>query len=52
MKWIMGRPRFLVRGSQKANSELALVVLGFNLKRAIAVRGIPALLAALQAAAA
>jgi transposase len=52
MKWIMGCPRFLVRGSQKANSELALVVLGFNLKRAIAVRGIPALLAALQAAAA
>ncbi len=52
MKWIMGCPRFLVRGSQKANSELALVVLGFNLKRAIAVRGIPALLGALQAAAA
>jgi hypothetical protein len=37
---------------QKARSELSLVVLGFNLKRAIAVRGIPALLGALRAAAA
>jgi hypothetical protein len=51
MKWMMGHPRFLVRGLQKARSELSLVVLGFNLKRAIAVRGIPALLGALHAAA-
>jgi transposase len=52
IKWMMGRPRFLVRGLQKAKAELAFVVLGFNLKRAIAVRGTPALLAALRAAAA
>jgi transposase len=52
IKWMMGRPRFLVRGLQKARAELAFSVLGFNLKRAIAIRGIPALLAALRAAAA
>lgn len=52
IKWMMGRPRFLVRGLHNASAELALVVLGFNLKRAIAVRGIPALLGALRAAAA
>lgn len=48
IKWMLGYPRFLVRGIKKARSELALVVLGFNLKRAIAILGVPALLAALQ----
>jgi transposase len=52
IKWMLGHPRFLVRGLKKAKSELALVVLGFNLKRAIAILGVPALLAALQPAAA
>ena len=52
IKWMMGRPRFLVGGLEKARAELAFIVLGFNLKRAIAVRGIPALLTALRAAAA
>jgi transposase len=47
MKWAMGYPRFLVRGLKKAKAELALTVLGFNLKRAINVRGVPALLEAL-----
>lgn len=47
MKWMLGYPRFLVRGIKKARSELALVVLGFNLKRAINILGVPALLAAL-----
>ena len=49
MKWLMGRPRFLVRGSRKTSAEMALTVLGFNLKRAITILGVPALLAALQA---
>jgi transposase len=50
IKWTMGHPRFLVRGRIKAKAELALAVLGFNLKRAVTIRGVPALLAALQAA--
>jgi len=50
MKWSMGYPRFLVRGRKKAKAELALTVLGFNLKRTLTIMGVPALLAALQAA--
>lgn len=49
IKWLMGQPRFLVRGIEKAKAELALTVLGFNLKRAISLRGVPALLRALRA---
>jgi transposase len=48
MKWLMGYPRFLVRGLKKAKSELALGVLSYNLKRVIAILGVPALLQALQ----
>jgi len=48
MKWMLGYPRFLVRGIRKARSELALIVLGYNLKRAINILGVPALLAALN----
>lgn len=48
MKWMLGSPRFLVRGLRKARAELALAVLGFNLKRVIAILGVPALLAALR----
>jgi transposase len=48
MKWLMGHPRFLVRGLMKAKSELALGVLSYNLKRVIAILGVPALLQALQ----
>lgn len=48
MKWLMGHPRFLVRGLKKAKAELALTVLGFNLKRAISILGVATLLAALQ----
>ena len=50
MKWMMGYPRFLLRGLKKAKAELALTVLGFNLKRVITILGVPALLAKLQAA--
>ena len=48
IKWLMGIPRFLVRGLRKAKSELALSVLGYNLKRMIAIKGTLALLKALQ----
>ncbi|RJF86724.1 IS1182 family transposase [Oleomonas cavernae] len=48
MKWLLGYPRFLVRGLEKARSELALAVLGFNLKRAITILGVPAILDALR----
>jgi transposase/IS5 family transposase len=48
MKWLMGHPRFLVRGLLKAKAELALTVLSYNLKRVITILGVPALLKALQ----
>jgi transposase len=50
MKWMMGNPGFLVRGLKKAKSELALGVLGFNLKRTMAILGVAGLLEALAAA--
>lgn len=46
IKWMMGRPRFLVRGLKKARTEFALSVLTYNLKRLINIMGVPALLAA------
>jgi transposase len=49
MKSMMGVPRFLVRGLGKAKSELALTVLGFNLKRVLNILGVQALLLALKA---
>lgn len=48
MKWLMGHPRFLVRGLIKAKAELGLTVLSYNLKRVINILGVPALLKALQ----
>jgi transposase len=48
MKWLMGHPRFLVRGLIKAKAELALGVLSYNLKRVISILGVPALLQVLQ----
>ena len=50
MKAMMGYPRFLLRGSTKAKAEFALVALGYNLKRAINILGVPAMLAALRPA--
>src|SRR5882757_9239767 len=44
MKWLMGHPRFLLRGLLKAKAELALGVLSYNLKRVINILGVPALL--------
>jgi len=48
MKWLMGHPRFLVRGLKKAKAELALGVLSYNLKRVITILGVPTLLQTLQ----
>jgi transposase len=48
MKWLMAHPRFLLRGLQKANAELALGVLSYNLKRVVNILGVPALLEALE----
>jgi transposase len=48
MKWLMGHPRFLVRGLKKAKAELALTALSYNLKRAISILKVPALLQALR----
>jgi transposase len=48
MKWLMGHPRFLLRGLQKAKAELALGVLSYNLKRVINILDVPTLLLALQ----
>jgi len=47
MKWMMGYPRFLVRGGTKAKAELALTIMGYNLKRVITILGVPAILDAL-----
>jgi transposase len=48
MKWLMGHPRFLLRGLLKAKAELALGVLSYNLKRIINIMSVPALLERLQ----
>jgi transposase len=52
MKWMLGTPRFLVRSIKKAKAELALAVIGFNLKRIINIIGVQQLLAALHQSAA
>jgi transposase len=49
MKWMMGYPRFLLRGSIKAKAELAFAVLGYNLKRVISILGVHNLLLTLRA---
>jgi transposase len=50
IKWLMGYPRFLLRGITKAKSELALSILGYNMKRTINILGVPTLLEALNKA--
>lgn len=47
MKWLMAHPRFVLRGLSKARAELGLGVLSYNLKRAINILGVTALLDAL-----
>jgi transposase len=48
IKWLMGIPRFLVRGLLKAKAELALSITAYNLKRLIAIKGTTVLLKALR----
>jgi transposase len=50
LKWLMGDPRFLVRGLVKAKAELALGVLCYNLKRTINILTTQQLLPALRPA--
>lgn len=44
IKWMLGYPRFLLRGLIKAKAELALSVLCYNLKRTLNILGVPQLL--------
>jgi transposase len=39
LKYLLGTPRFLVRGLQKTSAEMALCVLGYNLKRTVNILG-------------
>ena len=48
IKWLMGHPRFLLRGLKKAKSELALSIMAYNLKRMINILGVTAVLKALS----
>jgi hypothetical protein len=48
IKWMMGNPRFLLRGLKKAKAELALSVLSYNLKRVINIQGVQMLLNTLR----
>jgi transposase len=48
IKWLLGYPRFLVKGLKKAKAELALVIMGYNLKRVLNILGVAAVLQALQ----
>jgi transposase len=49
LKYLMGTPRFLVRGLKKVGAEIALSITGYNLKRVIAVLGISKVLELLHA---
>ena len=49
MKWMLGQPRFLVRGLYKARGEFALAVFGYNLKRVIQILGVDALIQQISA---
>lgn len=51
IKWMMGTPRFLVRGLAKVRGEFALSVLAYNLKRVIVILGVEVLVERLRAAA-
>jgi len=44
IKWMMGDPRFLLRGLIKATAELALNVLCYDLKRTLSILGVSHLL--------
>jgi hypothetical protein len=44
IKWMMGNPRFLLRGLKKAKAELPLSVLSYNSERVIHIQGVYMLL--------
>ena len=46
-KRALGASFFLLKGLEKVNAEIALVFVGFNLKRAITLLGVPKLMEAL-----
>jgi transposase len=48
IKWMMGYPRFLLRGLIKAKAEFALSVLCYNLKRTVNILGATQLLSLLR----
>jgi transposase/IS5 family transposase len=48
IKWMLGYPRFLLRGLVKATAELALSVLCYNLKRTLSILGVPEMLIRLR----
>jgi transposase len=50
LKWLLGVPRFLLRAIQGARIEMDLAITAYNLKRVIAILGVPYLLAQLKAA--
>ena len=48
MKRTLGQYYFLLKGFAKVGAEIALFCLSYNLRRAISLRGVPALVAALR----
>lgn len=48
IKRALGQYYFLLKGFAKVKAEMALFCLSYNLRRAISLRGVPALLAALR----
>jgi transposase len=48
LKWMMGTPRFLMRGLKKVRGEFALSVLTYNLKRVLNILGVATLLERLR----
>ncbi|MDH3508719.1 MAG: transposase, partial [Gammaproteobacteria bacterium] len=50
IKHWMGATHFVMKRLENVQAEMSLYVLGYNLKRAIAVLGMPKLMAALEAA--
>lgn len=47
LKWLMNGGRFLVKRAQNVHAELALAATAYNLRRAVNIRGVPALLSEL-----
>ncbi|MGH8672691.1 MAG: hypothetical protein ACREVG_00080 [Burkholderiales bacterium] len=48
LKWMLGYPRFLLRGLVSATAELALGILCYNLKRTLSIFGVPDILIQLR----